>query len=153
MNMINDPVFGELRIDKFNMPYRREEFSLFGRKYMVELSLDAYIDNGGISDVQRKAYKEYIETKNEKEMLLPDILLKYCKENYDEFPEYTDIPKEINDGNINQQNVTRLIKVTHICFGMNGKYGFLCDCAWDLEGISIVLSGDKPFVTDQNYLC
>lgn len=150
MNIINDNVFGEMR---YEYSWEKDEkLTAFGSEKTIKIVAEAYTGQG-ILDIQRDNYKKYKEQLNCVLPKIPGILLKYYQDNYDIIASYIDIPEKINKENINEQLIVKLVRIKTLYFARNGRYGWLCDCAWDEEnGISIVLSDKEPIVKEQDYL-
>lgn len=150
MDKINDFVFGEMEYD--HSWVKEENVSLFGKNYDIRIVAEAYAGQD-ILDIQRKSYERYKEGYPEYLTKIPDVLLNYYIENYERISEEVEIPEKINLKNINKEIIVKLIRVKTVYFDREGQYGWLCDCAWDMEhGISIILSEEEPFVAEQDYL-
>lgn len=150
MKTVYDEVFGDMIYD-YSWE-KTEDFSAFGKEHEVGVVAEAY---GGdkIVDVQRDSYKTYKKNFSKYITKVPDVLLKYYVDNYDIISSNIEIPEKINIKNINRELVVKLIKVRTVYFDRKGRFGWLCDCAWDSEhGVCIVLSEDPPIVTEQDYM-
>ncbi len=150
MNTIVDNVFGEMIYD--HSWERKETLSFFGKELNIKIVAEAY-SGQDILEIQKELYKRYMAEVSEYTRLIPDALLEYYFNSYDAISSDIDIPEQINKENITKDKIVKLVRVTSLYFSRDGKYGYLCDCAWDEEnGICIVLSGDKPEIKDQDYL-
>lgn len=150
MNTIVDNVFGEMIYD--HSWERKETLDFFGKELNIKIVAEAY-SGQDILEIQKESYKRYLADLSEYTNRIPDILYEYYISNYDEISSEIDIPEQINKENITKEKIVKLVRVTALYFSRDGKYGYLCDCAWDEEnGICIVLSGDKPEIKDQDYL-
>ena len=150
MRVINDEVFGELSYD---YAWRKEESldSEFEEK-KINVVVEAY-EGQEISDIQREQYLAYEQQKSKFISKIPEVLLKYYLEMYDDISSVIDIPEQINKENINEQLIIGLVRINDIYFARDGCYGWLCDCAWDEEhGLCILLSEIEPCIKDQDYL-
>ena len=149
MNAINDTVFGSM---SYVRSWERTDKQIFfGRELDVKIVAEAY-EGQGILDVQRNAYKKYLENIDQYIRNTHKVLLKYYLDNYDVIAETIIIPDKINKENINEELIVRLIRVKSIYFDRKGQFGWLCDCAWDEEhGICILLSDDMFCVKEQDY--
>lgn len=150
MKTIYDPVFGALQYD---CSWQKEEDLYFRNKTTkIKVVVEADVDQE-LLDVQRQQYLFYEQKKNEYISALPKVLLQYYLDNYDSIAAEMDIPEAINKENINEQSVTKLIKINAVYFARNGRYGWLCDCAWDTEhGLCILLSEKEPCIREQDRL-
>lgn len=135
-NTVNDPVFGEMSYD--HSWETTQTILLWGKEHKIRIAARAY-NNDPVNDSQRASYTEYKAKESEYERLIPDVLLDYFKENYDEISEMVDLPEKYRLENISRDIVIKLIKPKTLFFAPDGGYGFLCDCAWDPEhGIAII---------------
>ncbi len=150
MNMIVDDVFGEMIYD--HSWERTETLDFFGKELNIKIVAEAY-SGQDILEIQKESYKRYISVVSEYTRKIPNTLLEYYLNNYDVISSDVDIPEQINKENITKDKIIKLVKVTVLYFSRDGKYGYLCDCAWDKEnGICIVLSGDNPEIKNHDYL-
>lgn len=129
---------------------KEELFNYNGKELKVRLFFESYNEED-INDKQKEAYLKY--TSNYNEDLIAKSLLEYYLNNYDYIKAHNDIPTIALKENIDENVVKKLIKIRTIYFAQDGTYGLLCDCGWDIEhGIAIILSSDKPLITDQDEL-
>lgn len=150
MNRIEDSVFGVLDYDEYWE--KTEELQFYTRTYQVRIIVETF-EKMDILDVQREAYKLYEQNLSHYIEKVPEILLEYYKSNYDEIAQYNKIPESVNYENVTKELVVKLIKIKSVYFDRKGRFGWLCDCGWDTEnGISIILSDEKPFVAEYDYL-
>lgn len=149
--VIRDDVFGDMRYD--HAWEKTEEITAFGKTYDVKVVAEAYSEDI-ITDVQRAAYETYKHNIQTYLISVPDVLLKYYIDNYESISSNIDIPERINHKNINKELIVKLIKIRTIYFDRKGRFGWLCDCAWDNEhGICVVLTDKaKIIVSEQDYL-
>ena len=150
MKTIDDIVFGNLQ---YNHSWVKKEDLFFGNENrQIIVVVEAYT-NQEILDIQRQQYLIYQQKKNEYVNKIPKVLLRYYLDNYDLISMEMDIPELINKENINEQLIIKLIKINDVYFARNGRYGWLCDCAWDEEhGLCILLSEKAPCIKEQDYL-
>ena len=122
MRVINDEVFGELSYD---YAWRKEESldSEFEEK-KINVVVEAY-EGQEISDIQREQYLAYEQQKSKFISKIPEVLLKYYLEMYDDISSVIDIPEQINKENINEQLIIGLVRINDIYFARDGCYGFV----------------------------
>lgn len=150
MESVNDIVFGKMIFD-YSWE-RKDVLRMFDKEMPIKIVASAYTGEG-IVDAQREAYKHYMAREDEYRKTIPEALLNYYLDNYEMISEEMDIPEQVDKDHISQELIVKLIRITALYFSRDGKYGYLCDCAWDEEhGISIVLSGDFPIIREQDYL-
>lgn len=149
MNVVNDPVFGEMTYD-YSWE-KTEEFSAFGRDVEIHIVAKAY-SGQEILEVQRNAYVKYMNNIPTYLKDVPKKLLEYYLNNYEQILSTVNIPEKINKSNINKELISKLIRIKTLYIDREGRYGWLCDCAWDNEhGICILLSNGIS-IEEQDYL-
>ncbi len=142
-DIVDDEVFGEMVYD---YGWRKSvKMDINGEKgFWVEIVAGAY-PGKGITPEQRKNYLEYKEKEEDFFDEIPNALMTYYLENYDEIGSWYDIPTKYNRQNITMDSLMELIEFHSIYFNRDGKrYGWLCGCEWDdVHGLAIILSGDE----------
>lgn len=150
MNRTEDSVFGIMKYDEYWE--KTEVLQFYEKTYQIRVIVETF-EKKDILDIQREAYKTYTQNLSRYIINVPNILLEYYKKNYDEIAKYNKIPESVNYENVTKELVVKLIKMKSVYFNRKGEFGWLCDCSWDEEnGISIILSGEKPFVAEYDYL-
>ena len=145
---ITDSVFGEMIYD--HGWEKDETIIVSGKEQPIKVVVAAY-EGQGILDIQREQYLNYQEGNSIEK--IPGVLLRYYIDNYDSIAENMVIPDRIKKDNIDELFIMNLIRINAVYFARNGRYGFLCDCAWDEEhGLCIVLSDGEPRIEEQDYL-
>ncbi len=150
METVNDSVFGEMHYD-----YAWEKYV---KRHMLrrksEIRVVAVADEGEeILDVQREAYKKYISNEERYIEEIPQALLDYYLDEYDNLLEFCDIPRRLNKKHVNTNTILEMIRVNTLIFDREGNYGYLCDCGWDSEnGLAIILSEDEIRIGEQDEL-
>ncbi|MBO7608041.1 MAG: hypothetical protein J6T28_10560 [Paludibacteraceae bacterium] len=142
-DIVNDEVFGEMVYD---YGWRKSvKMDINGLKgFWVEIVAGAYPGNK-ITPEQRKNYLEYKEKEKDFFKEIPNALMTYYLENYNEIGSWYDIPTKYNRENITVDSLMELIEFHSVHFNRDGKrYGWLCGCEWDdVHGLAIILSGDE----------
>ena len=100
----------------------------------------------------QKAYLEYLEKEEDFLDDIPDAVITYYLQNYEDIEEWNNIPQKYNKQNITMYSVMELITFKDLYFDEDGRYGWLCGCPWDSAGIAIILSGEEIEVTVQDEL-
>ena len=141
--IVDDEVFGEMVYD---YGWRKSvKMDINGEKgSWVEIVAGAY-PGKGITPEQRKNYLEYKEKEEDFFKEIPNALMTYYLENYDEIGSWYDIPTKYNRKNVTKDSLMELIEFHSVYFNRDGKrYGWLCGCEWDdVHGLAIILSGDE----------
>lgn len=142
-DIVNDEVFGEMVYD---YGWRKSvKMDINGLKgFWVDIVAGAY-PGKGITPEQRKNYLEYKEKEEDFFDEIPNALMTYYLENYDEIASWYDMPTKYNKQNITMDSLMELIEFHSVYFNRDGKrYGWLCGCEWDdVHGLAIILSGDE----------
>ncbi|MEE1082928.1 MAG: hypothetical protein UH850_04215 [Paludibacteraceae bacterium] len=147
---VNDDAFGEMVYDSsWQKSVKMDLYGVAGRWINVVASADPGKE---INETQRKAYLEYLEKEEDFLDDIPDAMITYYLQNYEDIEEWNNIPQKYNKQNINMYSVMELIKFKELYFDEDGRYGWLCDCPWDSSGLAIILSGEEIVVTVQDEL-
>lgn len=150
MDTINDKVFGEMTYDVSWEKY--EVRNIFEDQIDVRIVAKAY-EGQEILDIQRESYKKYVNNEELYIRKIPQIVLAYYKDIYDDILEFCYMPQKYNIENINADSVLDLIEVHTIYFDREGNFGYLCECGWDDDnGIAIMLSEDEPRIVEEDEL-
>lgn len=108
----------------------------------------------GILDVQREAYKTYLQNEETYKGIVTDYLLEYYKWNY----EY--IAREVNgvDENDHKDVVTekqlyQFMTLWYLFICRDGSFGYAFGCCWDVDnGLAVILSESEPRVISRTQL-
>lgn len=124
--MLHD-LFGEIT---FNTGWKsKKTIRLFDKEYTINLKIQAYFEEDGITEEQENAYSEFCKSENEKLETVENLL-----RGYSDSPEQEFIPK------------TLLIN-------RDGSYALLCD---DIdnedEGIAVCLYPEEVIISQDDYL-
>lgn len=150
MNTINDKVFGEMTYDDSWEKY--EVRNIFEEQIDVRIVAKAY-EGQEILDIQQESYKKYANNEELYIRKIPQIVLAYYKDIYDDILEFCYMPQKYNIENITADSVLDLIEVHTIYFDREGNFGYLCECGWDDDnGIAIMLSEDEPRIVEEDEL-
>ena len=124
--MLHD-VFGNLT---FSVGWKaRKSINLFGKDYPINLKVQAYFEEDGITKDQEDAYIDFCKSENNKLHIVEKLL-----EQYSDLPEKKFVPK------------TLLIN-------RDGSYALLCDDNDDPdEGIAVSLSPKEAIMSQDDYL-
>ena len=124
--MLHD-LFGEIT---FNTGWKsKKTIRVFDKEYTINLKIQAYFEEDGITREQENAYSEFCKSENEKLETVENLL-----RGYSDSPEQEFIPK------------TLLIN-------RDGSYALLCD---DIdnedEGIAVCLYPEEVIISQDDYL-
>ncbi|MCQ2231835.1 MAG: hypothetical protein MJZ30_08320 [Paludibacteraceae bacterium] len=141
---VDDEVFGDMVYDfGWNKSIKKD---INGEKGVwIDVTAAAY-PGESITQEQRKCYSEYLAREEDFLTELPNALMTYYLENYEQIDEWWGgVPTEYNRHNITKESLMELIEIHKIYFNRDGeRYGWLCGCEWDdVHGLGITLSGDE----------
>lgn len=142
--LVNDEAFGEMVYEKSSWK-KWIKMNINGEKgEWIPVVADAH-PGESITPEQRKNYLEYKEKEEYFFKEIPNALMTYYLENYDEIGSWYDIPTKYNRENITMDSLMDLITFHRLYFNKDGeRYGWLCGCPWDtVHGLGIILSGDE----------
>lgn len=124
--MLHD-LFGEIT---FNTGWKsKKAIKLFDKEYTINLKIQAYFEEDGITREQENAYSEFCKSENEKLKTVENLL-----RGYSDSPEQEFIPK------------TLLIN-------RDGSYALLCDDTDNEdEGIAVCLYPEEVIMSQDDYL-
>lgn len=124
--MLHD-LFGEIT---FNTGWKsKKTIRLFDKEYTINLKIQAYFEEDGITEEQENAYSEFCKSENEKLETVENLL-----RGYSDSPEQEFIPK------------TLLIN-------RDGAYALLCDDTDNEdEGIAVCLYPEEVIISQDDYL-
>ncbi|MCQ2233016.1 MAG: hypothetical protein MJZ30_14325 [Paludibacteraceae bacterium] len=147
---INDEAFGEMVYDySWKKSVKMDLYGVKGRWIDVVASADP---GEGINEAQRTAYRAYLEKAENFMDEIPNAVIAYYLENYEDIEEWNNIPDQYNKQKVTKDSVMELLNFKTLYFDEEGRYGWLCGCTWDSAGLAIVLSNDKVEVTVQDEL-
>ena len=142
--LVNDEAFGEMVYEKSSWK-KWIKMDINGEKgEWIPVVADAH-PGESITPEQRKNYLEYKKKEEDFFKEIPNALMTYYLENYDEIGSWYDIPTKYNRQNITKDSLMDLITFHRLYFNKDGiRYGWLCGCPWDtVHGLGIILSGDE----------
>lgn len=147
---INDEAFGEMVYDySWKKSVKMDLYGVKGRWIDVVASADS---GEGINEAQRTAYRAYLEKAENFMDEIPNAVIAYYLENYEDIEEWNNVPDKYNKQKVTKDSVMELLNFKTLYFDEEGRYGWLCGCTWDSAGLAIVLSNDKVEVTVQDEL-
>ncbi|MCQ2188798.1 MAG: hypothetical protein MJZ00_02625 [Paludibacteraceae bacterium] len=144
MKQINDPVFGKLEYNEGNCTWvGKVPLGIWGvNNYLLDLVVKC--DDEEITEVQRNAYKAYLESLPKISEQVPDALFAYYKEHYEEFDRICNLPEDMKIGVVDKKTTHQFFEPTQLFIDLNGNYGWLSIFISPQYHISVVLSDGKP---------
>lgn len=140
---MTDLVFGEMNLSEGYFE-NEKTLNLLGRENLKVKILAQVFEDEKIQKIQQDKYQEFFQNYDFYESKVPEKVLGYYLNNYEEIIENNEIPDVFDKNHIIKESVLKLIKVSEIVFNQDGTYGYLCICAWEPEnGLAIQLSPEE----------
>ncbi|MCQ2211575.1 MAG: hypothetical protein MJZ34_14940 [Paludibacteraceae bacterium] len=151
-DLITDDFFGALKY-KNNAWFRRTETPLLNSHGNLILVIQD-VNKEGILDVQREAYKTYLQNEEKYKNSVTDFLLDYYKWRYEFIASYvSDIDETYHKDVVTDKQLYNAIELWYLFICRDGSFGFAFGCCWDVDnGIAVLLSESEPRVISRTQL-
>ena len=125
--------------------------------YSSERNLDLWLQDEkheGILDVQREAYKTYLQNVDKYIKEVPQYILEYYKWNFEEIDRVVELDEDHKKDMITAERVVNdLMSVWYLFICRDGSYGWLISCCWlPNEYLAVLLSEPEPRVITHEQL-
>ncbi len=152
-DIIMDEVFGELKYLKTKRWGKRMEAPLFNSDGNLILVVQDN-DQEGILDVQRDAYKNYLQNADKYKDIAVDYLLDYYKWNYEYIESKVyDLDENDHKDVITERELFVMVELWHLFICRDGSFGYVFGCGWDDEDdLAVLLSEEEPRVISRTQL-
>ena len=156
-DILKDEVFGELKYLQRNCWGKRMDAPLYNSD--GNLILVVQDDNReGILDIQREAYKTYLQNEDKYNKIAVECLLDYYKWNYEYIASIiSDLDENDHKDVITETQLFVMIELWRLYIGRDGSFGYSFGCCWDYENdLAVLLSEAEPRVlsrTQFEHLC
>lgn len=125
--------------------------------YSSERNLDLWLQDEkheGILDVQREAYKTYLQNVEKYIKEVPQYILEYYKWNFEEIDRVVELDEDHKKDMITAERVVNdLMSVWYLFICRDGSYGWLISCCWlPDEYLAVLLSESEPQVMSHDQL-
>lgn len=112
------------------------------------------INKEGILDVQREAYKTYLQNEEKYKNCVTDYLLDYYKWNNEYFMRsVSGIDETYHKDVITEKKLFTTLTLWYLFICRDGSFGYAFGCCWDKEnGIAVLLSESEPRVISRTQL-
>lgn len=151
-DMIKDEVLGEL-------DFQEEAWvgSLDAPLYNSDENLTLVIQDynkEGILDIQREAYKTYLQNEEKYKEIAVDYLLDYYKWNYEYIANIiSDLTEEDHKDVVTEKQLFEMIDLWSLYICRDGSFGYSFGCCWDDENdLAVLLSEAEPRVISRTQL-
>ena len=146
-DLIKDEVLGALKYHKNNFWVRPMDAPVLNSEGNLKLVIQD--DNKeGILDVQREAYKIYLQNEEKYKNSVTDFLLDYYKWNYEYIArEVSDLEEGDHKDVVTEKQLYEMIDLWYLYICRDGSFGYAFGCCWDDENdLAVLLSESEPRV-------
>ena len=142
---ITDEILGQLKFDKkLGLWWRDMDVALYNGDDKLELNVQDE-NHEGILDVQREAYKRYMENADKYIKEAPQYILEYYKWHFEEIDREVELDEENKKETITAEClVNDLMSFYYLFICRDGSYGWLASCCWEDDYFAILLSESEP---------
>ena len=151
-DMIKDEVLGEL-------DFQEEAWvgSLDAPLYNSDGNLTLVIQDynkEGILDIQREAYKTYLQNANKYKEIAVDYLLDYYKWNYEYIAsEVSGVNEKDHKDVVTETQLFEFMTLWYLFICRDESFGYAFGCCWDVDnGLAVLLSEEEPRVISRTQL-
>ena len=151
-DLIKDEFFGELKFRE-NSWCKRMDAPLYNSDGNLILAVQD--DNKeGILDIQREAYKTYLQNEEKYKEIAVDYLLDYYKWNYEYIAsEVSGVNEKDHKDVVTETQLFEFIELWYLFICRDGSYGYAFGCCWDVDnGLAVLLSEEEPRVISRTQL-
>ena len=151
-DIIKDEFFGELKFRE-NSWCKRMDASLYNSDGNLILAVQD--DNKeGILDVQREAYKTYLQNADKYKEIAVDYLLDYYKWNYEYIAsEVSGVNEKDHKDVVTETQLFEFMTLWYLFICRDGSFGYAFGCCWDVDnGLAVLLSEEEPRVISRTQL-
>jgi hypothetical protein len=152
-DLIKDKVFGELKFLSSNHWGKRMDAPLYNSDGNLTLVIQDY-NKEGILDVQREAYKTYLQNADKYKEIAVDYLLEYYKWNYEYIAsEVSGVNENDHKDVVTETQLFEFIDLWYLFICRDGSYGYALGCCWDVDNdLAVLLSEEEPRVISRTQL-
>ena len=151
-DIIKDEFFGELKFRE-NSWCKRMDAPLYNSDGNLILAVQD--DNKeGILDVQREAYKTYLQNEEKYKEIAVDYLLDYYKWNYEYIAsEVSGVNEKDHKDVVTETQLFEFMTIWYLFICRDGSFGYAFGCCWDVDnGLAVLLSEEEPRVISRTQL-
>lgn len=150
---IKDDILGQLKFDKkLGLWWRDMDEPLYNGDENLELNIQDE-NHEGILDVQREAYKTYLQNAVKYIKEVPQYILEYYRWNFEKIDKEVELTESHKKDTITAEGVVNdLMSFYYLFICRDGSYGWLASCCWDDEYFAILLSEPEPRVMTHDQL-
>ena len=151
-NLTNDKLFGELEYQEVAWVGELETPVLNSDGLLTLVIHDA--NKEGILDVQREAYKTYLQNQDKYIKSVANLLVDYYKWNYEHIARIiSDLDENDHKDVVTEKEVLYMVPLWYLFICRDGSFGYAFDCSWDVDnGLAVLLSESEPRVISRTQL-
>ncbi len=151
-DIIKDEVFGELKFRE-NSWCKRMNAPLYNSDGNLILVVQDN-DQEGILDIQREAYKIYLQNEEKYKEIAVDYLLDYYKWNYEYIAsEVSGVNEKDHKDVVTETQLFEFMTLWYLFICRDGSFGYAFGCCWDVDnGLAVLLSEEEPRVISRTQL-
>lgn len=108
----------------------------------------------GILDIQREAYKTYLQNEDKYKKIAVECLLDYYKWNYEYIASIiSDLDENDHKDVITETQLFEMIDLWSLYICRDGGFGYTFGCCWDdVDDLAVLLSEEEPRVISRTQL-
>ena len=108
----------------------------------------------GILDIQREAYKTYLQNEEKYKEIAVDYLLDYYKWNYEYIAsEVSGVNEKDHKDVVTETQLFEFMTLWYLFICRDGSFGYAFGCCWDVDnGLAVLLSEEEPRVISRTQL-
>jgi len=112
------------------------------------------LEKEGILDVQREAYKTYLQNADKYKEIAVDYLLDYYKWNYEYIAsEVSGVNENDHKDVVTEKQLFEFMTLWYLFICRDGSFGYAFGCCWDVDnGLAVLLSEEEPRVISRTQL-
>ena len=112
------------------------------------------LEKEGILDVQREAYKTYLQNADKYKEIAVDYLLDYYKWNYEYIAsEVSGVNEKDHKDVVTETQLFEFMTLWYLFICRDGSFGYAFGCCWDVDnGLAVLLSEEEPRVISRTQL-
>ena len=112
------------------------------------------LEKEGILDVQREAYKTYLQNADKYKEIAVDYLLDYYKWNYEYIAsEVSGVTEKDHKDVVTETQLFEFMTLWYLFICRDGSFGYAFGCCWDVDnGLAVLLSEEEPRVISRTQL-
>ncbi|MBR5800071.1 MAG: hypothetical protein IKY23_08395 [Lachnospiraceae bacterium] len=112
------------------------------------------LEKEGILDVQREAYKTYLQNADKYKESAVDYLLDYYKWNYEYIAsEVSGVNEKDHKDVVTETQLFEFMTLWYLFICRDGSFGYAFGCCWDVDnGLAVLLSEEEPRIISRTQL-